>query len=186
MAFVAVEPDGQEELGRVFHGRRGVAKDLEIGRRRVFPVRATRRQDGPDELVVRRVRGDLIVDPVAKSRRSLDAQEFAVDLKKVGPLVGPVIDELGAADQAIDQFVALDPAVALVGQELPHIIGRRRQPDEVQIDAADEIRVIREPGRKDLHPLPLGGHQFVDLREAGGSVQTKPERSPITVMVVEA
>ena len=43
-----------------------------------------------------------------KATEPFDAQELAVDLKQVGPLVGPVVDVVGVADQAIDQLVALD------------------------------------------------------------------------------
>ena len=59
MALVAIEPHRQEELGRILHGRRRVAEDLEVRRRRVLPVRAVGRHDRPDELVVRCVGGDV-------------------------------------------------------------------------------------------------------------------------------
>ena len=45
VALVAVEPNGQEELGRVLHGGRRLAEDLEIGGRRVVLVRAGGRHD---------------------------------------------------------------------------------------------------------------------------------------------
>ena len=51
------------------------------------------------------------------------AEELRVHLQQVGPLVGPVLDVLGAADQPIDQLVALHPRVALVGQERAHLLG---------------------------------------------------------------
>ena len=48
---------------------------------------------------------------------ALAAEELAVDLQQVGPLVGPVLDVVLAADELVDQLVALARAVALVGEE---------------------------------------------------------------------
>ena len=56
-----------------------------------------------DELVVGRVGRDLAPDPVAERHGALDVEELAVDLEQVGPLVRPVVDEIGAADQPVDQ-----------------------------------------------------------------------------------
>ena len=59
VALVAVESDPQEQLRRVFHGRRRVAEDLEIRRRGILPVRPGGCHDRADELVIGRVAGDL-------------------------------------------------------------------------------------------------------------------------------
>ena len=103
------------------------------------------RQDRADELVVRHVRGDLVANPLAERDRALDAQELAIDLEQVGPLVRPVLDEFGAADQLVDQLVALDPAVARVGQERPDVSAGGRQAGQVEVDAAEELGVGAEP-----------------------------------------
>ena len=76
--------------------------------------------------------------------------------------------------------------VARVGQERADLLGRRRQPGQVEVDPAEELGVGAELRREDLHPLPLGGDQLVDLVLRGGCAQTKPVRSPITVSVVAA
>ena len=60
--------------------------------------------------------------------------------KQIGPLVGPVVDKLGVADQAIDQCIALDPALACVGQELANVFGRWGQTGQIDINAGGENR----------------------------------------------
>ena len=117
VALVAVEPDRHEQVRRVLHRLGGIAEDLEVRRRRVLAVRAAGRQDRAGELVVGRVPGHLIADPLAIGDGSFDAQELAVHVEQVGPLVGPVLDVLLAADQAVDQLLALGAGVAGVGQE---------------------------------------------------------------------
>ena len=69
------------------------------------------------------------------------AEELAVHLQQVGPLVRPVLDEGVAADQLVDQLVALDARVARVGQERADLVGGRRQAGQVEVDAADELGV---------------------------------------------
>ena len=97
----------------------------------MLAVRPAGGQDRPDELVVGDVLVDLLADPLAEGDRPLDAQELAVDLEQVGPLVGPVLDVFLAADQPVDQLVALDPGLARVGEEGADVLGLRRQAGEV-------------------------------------------------------
>ena len=98
-----------------------------------------------------------------KGRGTLRPEELTVDLQQVGPLVRPMLDEVVAADQPVDHRVALGAGVAAVGEKRPHFVGRRRQADQVEVDAAEELGVAAQARGQDLHPLPLGGDQFVDL-----------------------
>ena len=58
--------------------------------------------------------------------------------------------------------------IALIVEESPHLVGRWRQPRQVEVDAAEEFGVARQARRQDLHPLPFGGDQFVDLPQVSG------------------
>ena len=117
VALIAVETHAQEQLGRVFHRLFRRAEDLVVGRRRIFERRAAGRQDRVHELVVGHVARHGLLDPAAQGKRPLLAQELAIHLQQVGPLVGPQLDVVAAADQPIDQLVALDLRVARVGDE---------------------------------------------------------------------
>jgi hypothetical protein len=108
VALVAVEAGGEEEVGGVLHRLGGRAEDsssrLAAGLSRLEPEAVS---IFPDELVVGRVGGDFLADPIAETFRAFFAEELAVHLEEVGPFVGPVVDVVGGADQAFDEGVAL-------------------------------------------------------------------------------
>ena len=74
-----------------------------------------------------------------------------------------MLDEVLAADQPVDHGVALRARVAMIVEKRPHVGGRRRQTGQIEIDAAEEFGVAAQARGQDLHPLPLGGDQLVDL-----------------------
>ena len=117
VALVAVEPHAQEQVRGVLHRVVRLAQDLVIRRGRILAIRAAGREDLAGELVVGRVGGQFAADPLAESGGPFRAEVLAIDLQQVGPLVRPVLEEIVAADQPVDQFVALDPRVARIGQE---------------------------------------------------------------------
>ena len=73
-----------------------------------------------------------------------------------------MLDEVVAADEPVDHGVALRARVAAIVEKRPHVGGRRRQADQIEMDAAEEFGVAAQARGQDLHPLPLGGDQFVD------------------------
>ena len=81
----------------------------------------------------------------------LVAEELAVHLQQVGPLVRPVFDVIAAADQLVDQLVALHLRRPRVGEERAHVVRLRRQAGQVEVDAADEVGVGAEVARQHLH-----------------------------------
>ncbi len=163
MALVAVEADRQEQLRRVLHRRRRLAQDLVIRRRRVGHRGPGAGQDGVDELIIRQVVGDRLPDPVAQGAGARLAQELSVDLQQVGPFVSPVLDKVGAADQLVDQLVALDLGVAVVGQEGADDFRLGRQAGQVEVDPPDELGVGTQAARLDLDLLELLGHEGIDV-----------------------
>ncbi len=162
VTLVAVEPDRQEQLRGVLHRGVRVAQNLVVRRRRMLPVRARGGHDLAHELVVRHVLVNLVANPAAERHRSLGAQVLPVHLQQVGPLVRPVVDELGRADQPVHQRLALGLRLRRIVQERPQVLGRGRQAGQVQIHPAHELGIGAEPRRLNLEPLPLGGHQFVN------------------------
>ena len=114
------------------------------------------------------------LDPLAKRRGALVAEELAVDLQQVGPFVGPVLDEIRAADQLVDQLVAFDLAGPGVLQELADRFRFGRQAGQVEIDPANEFAVAAQVARQDLDLLELVVHQVVDPVELGRFLPGKP------------
>ena len=49
-----------------------------------------------------------------------------------------------------------------IGEERADLSGCRRQPGQIEIDAAEKLGVAAKSGRPDFHALPLAGDQFVD------------------------
>ena len=108
----------------------------------------------------------MLANPVAVGRRTLRAEELAIHIQQVGPLVRPVVDEVRTADERVDQRIPLGTRVARVVQECSHGIDRGRQTGQIERHAAHELGVRAERRRLELQSLPLGGHQFVDAVEA--------------------
>ena len=107
VALVAVETSREEKVRRVFHRLRGLAQNFPVTRGRVVLVGAVRGDDLAHELVVGHVFIHGIADPRAETFRAFLAEELRVDLEKIAPLVGPVLDEIHAADELIDDRLAL-------------------------------------------------------------------------------
>ena len=74
-----------------------------------------------------------------------------------------MINEGVAADELIHELLALGAAVALVSEEGANVFRFGRQAGEVKMDAADEVGVGAQLGGLDLHALPFGGNELVDL-----------------------
>jgi len=55
--------------------------------------------------------------PPEDAGQVVHAEELAVHIEEVGPLVRPVFDKRLAADELVDEFVALDLGVAFVVEE---------------------------------------------------------------------
>src|SRR5690606_7578686 len=152
----------QEQVRGVFHDVDRLAENLVVRGGRVFLVGTAGGDDVAHELIVGPVAGDLLANPAPERCRPLGAEELAVYLKQVGPLVGPVLDVVVAADESIDQFGPLGAAIAGISQEGSYVLGFWRQAGQIEIDAADEVGIAAYIGGQDLHSLPLGRGQFVD------------------------
>ena len=161
VALVAVEACGQKKVRCVLHDRVRFTQNLVVRGGRVVLVRAAGGDHFVGELVVWRVAGDLVANPFAELRRALGAEELAVHLQQVGPLVCPVVDVVFVADQFVDQLVALGPAVALVGGELADLLRAGRQAGQVEVYPAQELLVRGQAGRERLGALELGGDKFI-------------------------
>ena len=189
VALVAVEPDGQEQLRRVLHrrrpGRGGSCSTTAGGFSRVRPA-------GRQDLARRTGRracssATCVADPLAEGGGALVAEELAVDLEQVGPLVRPVLDVVVAADQPVDQRVALGSRVAACRRGRP---GRRRPSAAGRSGrgrrGGGTRRRCRAPTAGSSSAASLAATSSSIRLYAGGCFQAKPVRSPMTVSVVAA
>ena len=162
VTLIAVEARGEKEVRRVFHRLRGEAEHLEVTRGGHFFVRAGRGENGVDELVIRHVVLHLRAHPVAKKFRAFAAEELAVHLEQVAPLVRPVIHGLLRYQQPFDQLLALPPRVPRIRDEPLDLLRRRRQPREVEINAAHKFEVRANARRERLHALQFRRDEFIN------------------------
>ena len=161
VAFVAVEPGGEEEVRRVLHRLRRRPQHLVVACGRVVLVGSGGGQNLPHELVVGRVGVDLLADPFTEELRALGPEEFPVHLEQVGPLVRPMLHKRGRSNELVDEFFPLGLRVAFVRDERADFVGGGRKAGEVEEDPADEVRVRTKPAGQDLHPFPFGRDELV-------------------------
>ena len=116
-------------------------------------------------MLLRRARPNPAVIGLHRVGPEVDG-ELRLDPQQVAPLHGPVVGELVALQQPVDQGAAF--VGVAVREELRGLLGGGQRADDVQIDAPDKHRVGAEVGRLDAQPLPLGEDQLVDLAVRGG------------------
>jgi hypothetical protein len=180
VALVAAEAHAEEQLRRVLHHDVGLAQDLVVRGRGMLVRRAGGGEDLGDEAVVGNVARDLLADPVAEALRALASQELRVHLQEIRPLVRPVLDELGAADQAIDRFFALDARIAAIEQEGAHLLGLGGIPVRSSVTRRrNSSSVQRALGVARIRSSFLSTSSSIQLF-AGRSSRVQPARSPIT------
>ena len=112
----------------------GVLADGVVDARRVVDGPALGHKQTPGETVERHVRRHRIADELAEEVDRLRTDDGARILEQVAPLERPVIDELGALEQPVDDLFPL--VKSLVGQERAHFLGLGLQADEIEVDAA--------------------------------------------------
>ena len=114
-------------------------------------------------MIVRCIGLHLIPDPFPEGLGALSAEELTVHLQQVGPFVGPMIDVIVVAHELIHQLGALGAGFALVGEKFFDHVHAGRKAGKVEVNAADEIRIAAQAGWLNLHALPFGGGEPVDL-----------------------
>ena len=100
-------------------------------------------------------------------------RELRLDPQQVAPLHRPVVGELLALEQPVDQGARLSGSVS--GRNCPGLLGRGQRADHVQIGPPDEHRVRAEVGRLDAQLLQLAEDQLIDPA-LGGSICVGFER----------
>ena len=110
VALGALDAHAHEDLGGVLGELQRVGLDLVVVGGGVLERAAVGAEQLLDDLVHRHVVGELVLEPVVVEQRGLVAELwFAVraDLQQLGPLHHPHLDELLAAEQLVDQLLAL-------------------------------------------------------------------------------
>ena len=100
--------------------------------------------------------------------------ELGLDPQQIAPLHGPVIRELVALEEAVDQGGAL--VGVAVRQELGGRLRSGERADDVEIGPAEEDRVGAEVRRGDAQALEVCENQLVDFalrREIGGAFEDR-------------
>ena len=114
-------------------------------------------------MIVRCIGLHLIPDPFPEGLGAFSAEELTVHLQQVGPFVGPMIDVIVVAHELIHQLGALGAGFAFVGEKFFDHVHAGRKAGKVEVNAADEIRIAAQAGWLNLHALPFGGGEPVDL-----------------------
>ncbi len=127
---------------------------------------------GGEEVVGEAVVGAIFenrgVDPMVVGLGGIGPEvdgELGFDAQEVAPLGGPVVGELVAREQAIDEGGSLVGIGAR--QEVGGLFGGGQGADDVEIGAAEEDGVGREAGGLDAQLLPVREDQLVDLALRG-------------------
>ena len=134
-----------------------------------------------DEAVVGLVFADGGADPVVIGLCGIGPEidgELGLDAQEVAPLHGPVVGELGAFEQAVDEGSAFGGVG--VCEELRRFLRGGQGADDVEVGAAEEDGVGREVGGLDVEALQSGEDAGVDggLRgQRGGALVGRIEGS---------
>ena len=88
--------------------------------------------------------------------------ELRLDAQQVAPLHGPIVGELGAFEEPVDEGGALGGV--WVGQKLRCLLRGGQGANDIEESAADKYGVGREIGGLDLEALQAVEHACVDGR----------------------
>ena len=132
----------------------------------VVEARAAGGDDVADELVPGDVGGHPVADPAVIGIDRLGAELRAGDEKDVTPFIGPVIDELGAGKDKLDEPLVLPRGG--VGEERANFLRGRESANRVEEGAADEGGVVARGGWLEVELLELGEDEGVDDVGPGG------------------
>ena len=130
---------------------------------RVAEIAAAGGEHLADEPVVRHVLLDARADPAVIGLHRVGPEldgELRLDPQQVAPLHRPVVGELVALQEAIDQLAAFVGVGIL--EELPRLVGRGQRADHVQVGPAEENPVGADPGRRDAQLFQPAEDQLVD------------------------
>ena len=191
VTLVAVEAHAQESLRDILGHLARLAEHAEIVHRRILVAAAFRSEQRADELVVGRIVRDLLANPVAIQPHGFLAEVLAVALEQVRPFVRPELDVIIAAEQFIDELLALLFARRLVFEEGTNLFDLGRQAGEIEIDAARELAVRSQLARENLHLAQLRVDVLVDevvLRHIGPLIPAAvahdgDERRPVDAFI---
>ena len=110
--------------------------------------------------VQRHVLRNLPAHPVAVRASGRLAQALRIDQQQVAEVQRPEVGELPPFQQAGDDLGAAVGGRRL-GQKRPDFGGGGQSSDEVEVDAAEECRVVGHGGWRDAHPPQFRPHRTV-------------------------
>ena len=103
------------------------------------------------------------MDPVSQCDRARLAQEFAIDLQQVSPLVRPVFHVCSTANKRIDQLFPFRLGITRICKEVADLVGVRRQSGESKVEASNKLVIRAEFTRKHFHTLEFVVDLVVDV-----------------------
>ena len=167
MAFGALQAGAEEQLAE-HGGELGRLPAIPVDHGGAVPVVAPfRHQDLPHELVVGQVAAESVPEPLVEEEDALDPDAVGVGAEQVGPFVGPIIGVGGIVQQPRDQPLPLLGGGGRVGQEGPHLFGRRQPSDRIQLGPAQKLRVRAQLRGEKPQALEVGVGERVDEVVAG-------------------
>ena len=166
VALRAADREAQESLAGVLSHRLRVLVDGEEICGAVVEARAARRDDVAGESVPGDIRGHPVADPAVVGVDGLGPELRAGDEENVAPFIAPVIDELGARKEQLDEPLVLPRRG--IGEKGPDLLGGREPADRVEEGAADEGGVVAGGGGLEVELLELGEDEGVDEVGPGG------------------
>ncbi len=170
VALGTLDAGAHEDLGDVFGEFEDVLLDLiEVGGG-AGECAALCGKELADEFVERHVGGDTFAEPLVVVERGFVGDLLrtiveGADLHELGPFHDPHLGELLAAQQFIDENVALFGAG--IGEEPVAFLKGGREADDVEVGAAEEDFVGGEVGGDDAELVELVGDVLVDVVEGG-------------------
>ena len=105
----------------------------------------------------------MLADPGAQGGGAFGAKELAVHGEHVRPFVGPMLNEIGVANQFVDEDFAFLTYWPGIGEKSLNVFGFGWQAGEVEVHAAEELFVATEAGGCDFEALPFFGDEFIDF-----------------------
>ena len=160
VALRAIDRERHEGLAHILGHRLRILMDGEEVGGAVLETRPLGRDHVPHEAVPGRVLRHAVAYPLVVRIDRLGPQLRSTDEQHVGPLVGPVVDELGPRKQQVDESLPLPWGG--IDQVAVNLVRRRQPADGVEKGTPQERRVVTRGRGLEVKLLELLEHEIVD------------------------
>ena len=160
VAFGAIDRHAKERLrDGLRHRSRVVMEHIEICRSIVHRA-ALGDNDLARETVPRGIGRDVKPNPIVIRPHRRSFKLFAADQQKVGPFVGPVIDEFGPPKKRLDHLVAFTGS--FIRKKITRFLRGWQNAGRIQESAAKELFIAAARRRRQVQVLELFQNKIID------------------------